>query len=201
MKYPLEIITIEEGIIFEDDRFIVQAAKMEHGILCFGFSVIEKDLPGALRVEALKEIGVLPGPIYKEIKEGKQICLPNGERIDGTAFIGQPRKGKKLTFITDTHAIEKSIDFAKNSDLLIHEGTFSEKEAVQAEQYFHSTVSQAAQIAKAANVKKLVLTHISSRYQRHHWNDLLEEAIDIFPETVLAEDFFEMEVKDVEKRK
>ena len=68
---------------------------------------------------------------------------------------------------------------------------FSQAEALQAEQYFHSTVSQAAQIAKEAKVKQLILTHISSRYQKKDWLTLLEEATCIFPNTVMAEDWSE----------
>ncbi|MBQ7232017.1 MAG: ribonuclease Z [Bacillales bacterium] len=191
LTYELQIYVVEEGVIFEDEHLIVKAKRMQHGMLCFGYSILQKDLPGALQVERLKAMGIQPGPIYQEIKQGKQITLPNGHVICGTDFIGAPKKGKKLTFITDTHAISQSIQFAQGSDLLIHEGTFSQAEALQAEQYFHSTVSQAAQIAKEAKVKQLILTHISSRYQKKDWLTLLEEATCIFPNTVMAEDWSE----------
>lgn len=194
LKYPLEIVTVQEGLVFEDDQFIVHAMKMQHGVSCYAYSIQEKDQPGALLVEKLQAIGVKAGPIYKEIKKGGQVVLDDGRVIQGTDFIGPKRKGRKLTFITDTHALKESIFFAKDSDVLIHEGTFSEAETTQAKQYYHSTIREAAQIAKEAGAKQLIITHMSSRYQRSQWNELLAEATDIFPATKLAEDFYEQEV-------
>ena len=194
LKYPLEIITVQEGLVFEDEQFVVHAKKMQHGVPCYAYSIEEKDQPGALLVDKLREIGVKPGPIYREIKNGGHVMLEDGRIIQGADFIGPNKKGRKITFITDTHVLKESIVFAKNSDLLIHEGTFAQAEAEQAKQYYHSTVPAVAQFAKAAKVKQLVLTHISSRYQRSEWQQLLKEATEIFQQTALAEDFYEIEV-------
>jgi ribonuclease Z len=194
LRYPLKIVEITDGIIFEDDTFFVQAAKLDHGLTSFGFRIVEKDLPGPLLVEKLKEKGIPPGPIYKQIKQGKRIVLENGEVIHGGDFLGPAKKGRVVTIIGDTRYCEKSIELAKDADVLIHEATFGADEEQLAFEYFHSTSKQAAEIAYRANVKTLVLTHISSRYQGEEIDKLISDAKKIFPNVYAAYDFWQMEV-------
>lgn len=194
LKYPLKIVEIEEGIIFEDNEFLVKASLLEHGIPSYGFRVVEKDRPGTLLAEKLHEAGIKPGPLYKKIKNGEQIVLEDGRIINPAEFLGPAQKGRIVTILGDTRKCEAAIGLAKDADLLIHEATFSAGEENLAFEYFHSTTTQAAMAAKLAGAKQLCLTHISSRYDRNDWQALVQEAQTIFSNTDIALDFKEINI-------
>ncbi|MEH7299903.1 ribonuclease Z [Neobacillus drentensis] len=194
LKYPLSIIEISEGIIFEDDQFIVEARLLEHGIPSYGYRIKEKDRPGTLHADKLIEAGVQPGPIFRQIKNGESITLEDGRVLDPNEFLGPEQKGRVVTILGDTRYCENALLLAKEADLLIHEATFSKGEETLAYDYFHSTTYQAADIARKADCKQLCLTHISSRYDRNDWRELVAEAKEIFPNTDIAEDFKEIHI-------
>ncbi|MGJ7912003.1 ribonuclease Z [Neobacillus sp. LXY-1] len=194
LKYPLTVIEIEEGIIFEDDQFTVETRLLDHGIPSYGYRIVEKDLPGTLLAEKLKEAGVQPGPIFRKIKNGETVTLEDGRVLDPSEFVGPAQKGRVVTILGDTRFHENSILLAKDADLLIHEATFSKGEDSLAFNYFHSTTEQAAKVAKEAGCKQLCLTHISSRYDRNASKELVEEARSVFPNTDIAEDFKEIHI-------
>ncbi|MFC7394781.1 ribonuclease Z [Scopulibacillus cellulosilyticus] len=194
LKYPLEIIELDEdGIIYEDGNFKVSVKELEHGITCFGYRIEEKDQPGTLLVDRLKAEGVMPGPIYRQIKEHAAVTLPDGRTLTSSDYIGPDKKGRKLAVLGDTRVCQAAVELAENADLLIHESTFSKGMEQKAHSYFHSTSTQAAKTAKAANVAALILTHISSRFQEDD-QLLLEEAREIFNPTYLAKDFWTYEL-------
>ena len=150
---------------------------------------MEKDLPGTLLVDKLQALGIRPGPIYQQIKLGKTVQLDDGTVIDGRDFVGPPQKGRIVTILGDTRYCEASVELAKEADVLVHEATFAAEDSALAYDYFHSTATQAAEVAKLAGAKKLILTHISSRYQGVLSEELLEQARKLFPNTELASDF------------
>ncbi|KAA0549582.1 ribonuclease Z [Bacillus sp. BGMRC 2118] len=190
LRYPLSIVEIEEEVIFEDDQFIVETRLLEHGIPCYGYRIVEKDLPGALLVEQLKELGVKPGPLYKKLKLGEEVTLEDGTKLDGKKFIGPSTRGRRVTILGDTRFTETAIQLAMDADVLIHEATFGGEESQLAFDYYHSTTLQAARVAKEANVHHLLLTHISSRYQKDDARRLCEEAASVFTSVEVAHDLF-----------
>jgi ribonuclease Z len=194
LKYPLKMVEIEEGIIFEDEQFRVEALLLEHGIPSYGYRVVEKDRPGTLLADKLMEIGVKPGPIFKKIKNGETVVLEDGRTIEPSEFVGPDQKGRIITILGDTRYCQNAIKLAQNADLLIHEATFSKGEEKLAHDYFHSTTHQAAKAAKLAECKELCLTHISSRYDRNDWRVLVNEAKEVFKNTDIAEDFKEISI-------
>lgn len=194
LKYPIEIIELEEGIIFEDDQFIVEARLLEHGIPSYGYRITEKDRPGTLLADKLQAAGVKPGPDYRKIKNGEEVILDNGTVIDPAEFVGPPQKGRIISILGDTRVCQNAQLLAHKADLLVHEATFSAGEESLAHEYFHSTTLQAAETALNADAKKLCLTHISSRYDRNDWQQLEAEAKTIFANTVISEDFMEITV-------
>lgn len=194
LKYPLTVVEIEEGTIFEDEQFIVETLPLDHGIPSFGFRIIEKDRPGTLQADKLAEAGIKPGPIYKKIKNGENVTLDDGTVIHAGQFLGPAKKGRIITILGDTRKCENAVILAQEADLLIHEATFAKDEENLAHDYFHSTTHQAAEIAKRAGAKKLCLTHISSRYDRDAWKELVAEAREIFPAAEISEDFKEISV-------
>jgi ribonuclease Z len=194
LKYELDIREINEGIIFEDEQFAVEARLLEHVIPSYGFRITEKDHPGTLLVDKLREAGIQPGPIYRKIKNGEQVILEDGTIIHPEPYIGTSIKGRVVTVLGDTRICHHALALAENADLLIHEATFSAGEEQLAYEYYHSTTTQAARIAKEANAKKLILTHISARYDRSSWKLLTAEAQTIFPHAHIAEDFKEISI-------
>jgi ribonuclease Z len=189
LRYELNIAEIDEGVIFDDERFSVTAKRLDHGMPSYGFRVAEKDLPGPLLVDRLKALGVRPGPIYHQIKQGKTVVLEDGTVLDGREFVGPPQKGRIVAVLGDTRFCEAAIELAHEADVVIHEATFAAAEQRLARDYFHSTTTDAAEVAKRAGAKRLILTHISSRYQGEAALKLLEEARRVFPNTELAADF------------
>ncbi|AEV19934.1 MULTISPECIES: ribonuclease Z [Geobacillus] len=189
LRYELNIVEIDEGVIFDDERFSVIAKRLDHGMPSYGFRVVEKDLPGPLLVERLQALGVRPGPIYQEIKQGKTVVLDDGTVIDGREFVGPPQKGRIVAVLGDTRFCEAAIELARDADVVVHEATFAAAEQRLAHDYFHSTTTDAAEVARRAGAKRLILTHISSRYQGEAALQLVAEARSVFPNTELAVDF------------
>lgn len=190
LSYPLNFVELkEDGVIFEDAQFIVTAKLLEHGIASFGFRVVEKDYEGELQADKLRELGVKPGPVFGQLKRGEDVTLPDGRVLHSPDFLGEKRKGRIVTILGDTRKTQQSVELAQNSDLLVHESTFKKDEEQMARAYFHSTTKQAAEVAKAAKVKQLALTHISARYLGKEAAELEQEAQAFFKNTKLVRDF------------
>ncbi|KGX87595.1 ribonuclease Z [Pontibacillus litoralis] len=189
LTYFVDIYEIEEGIIFEDDHCKVSCHRLEHGIPSYGYCIQEHDKPGELLVERLQQAGIKPGPVYQQIKDNPIVTLPTGYIVHRDDYVGPPKPGRKVCILGDTRYVQHVADFAANADVLVHEATFAKAEAEHAYNYYHSTTEQAAHLAREANVKQLILTHISSRYQQDAQKQLLIEAQSIFPNSKLATDF------------
>lgn len=192
LTYPIKFIEItEEGTIFEDEDFIVDAVWLDHGVTSLGYRIKEKDKMGELHADKLKAIGIPPGPIYRDIKANKQLTLDDGRVIYRNDFLGETKKGRTVVIFGDTRYLPQHIDFIRYADVFIHEATFASDKTDLAYNYHHTTTKQAATLAKDAKVECLILTHISSRYQKDAEQILLKEAQAIFPQTRLAFDFFQ----------
>ena len=121
-----------------------------------------------------------------------EITLPNGRIVKPEEVLGPPRPGRKIVYTGDTRPSDRIVELARNADVLIHEATFGDEMADRAKEDGHSTPSEAAQIALKANVKLLVLTHISARYSRPE--SLLEQAKKVFPNVSIPNDLEEIEI-------
>lgn len=194
LKYELKIVEVQEGIIFEDDGFYVEAKVLEHGVTSYGYRIVEKDRPGKLDTDKLLKYGITPGPIYKEIKEGKEVILEDGTKIPSGEFVGTDIKGRIVTILGDTRFCYNAQALASDASVLVHEATFSEKEEEIAREYYHSTTTEAATIAKNANVDRLIMTHISARYDYSSTEQLLTEARKVFKQVSIAEDLAEFDI-------
>ncbi|MCO0596474.1 ribonuclease Z [Peribacillus butanolivorans] len=194
LKYPLEIIEIEEGIVFEDEQFTVTALSLDHGIYSVGYRILEKDRPGSLLVDQLLQEGVKPGPLFKALKNGEMVELDDGRVLNGKDYLGDPQKGRIITVLGDTRVCSNALILAESADFLVHEATFSAEETEMASAYFHSTTVQAAETAMKAGAKQLILTHISSRYTLEDSERLKEESKAIFANTIMAEDLMAIKI-------
>lgn len=184
----------ESGQIFEDDQLSVSYGRLNHGVPCYGFRIEEKSKPGTLLVDKLQEDQVPSGPLYGRLKNGESVQLDDGRIIHGKDYIGEPVEGRIVTILSDTKPCASREKLAHQADLLVHESTFSAEEADLARAYNHSTSLDAARLAKKAQVKKLLLTHISSRYVGPLAKQLENEARTVFPNTHLTHDLFEVEI-------
>ncbi|MDQ0257002.1 ribonuclease Z [Evansella vedderi] len=190
LRYPLTIKEFEEtGQLIEEKDFTVWTGVLVHGLPSFGFRLEQRDSPGSLLMDKVKEADIPIGPLLQKLKEGEKVQLPDGRFFYGKNFVGPPKKGKVIAVLGDTRFTDGAVQLASGADTLIHEATFSSEDHVIAEEYFHSTTVQAAEVAKLASAKQLILNHISSRYQQEDTHQLLAEAREIFPNTFIAEDF------------
>ena len=190
LSYPLKVIEFEEdGVLFSDQQFKVEAMKLEHSIPSYGFRITEADQIGELKADELKALGVPFGPVFGRLKRGEVVTLEDGRVIDGKDYVSEDIKGRIVVICGDTRFTPKSITLAQNANVLVHEATYEADKEKTARQHFHSTSKQAATIALEANVQQLYLTHISARYLGHQVSQLEQEARKVFPQTKVVKDF------------
>lgn len=199
LAYPLRIHRSQPGLVYEDEDYQVMCQPLKHKVPAFGYRIQEKDRPGRFDVAQAQALGIPPGPLYGVLKAGGQVTLEDGRVIDGKALCGNDRPGRSVVYCTDTIFCDQAVELAQGADVLIHEATFSHRDADMAFQRLHSTSTMAAQVALSAGVKQLILTHFSPRYNPANaitLDDLRQEAQAIFPNTCLAQDFFTYEVPE-----
>lgn len=185
----LDVNEIKPGVLLKDCEAEISAFRVKHVYNCFGFVYKEYDKLKFYKEKAHK-LG-LKGIMFREIQEKGQINI-NGKKIKLDEIVWK-KPGKKIVYAGDCIPSENTVKAAKNADVLIHDGTFTDEFEQEALERGHSTAKQAAEIAKEAEVKQLILTHISGRYK--DTNQLLKEARKVFPNTIVAEDGLKIEVK------
>jgi ribonuclease Z len=191
-ELPIKKMNISENTIFDGQKYTLNYALVDHSVLAFAYSFTEKPRNGKFNPEKAKELGIPESNLWKKLQEGESIDF-KGKLIDPVKenIVAPKRPGRKITYSGDTMPCESLIELGKNSDVLIHEATFSHELADIALEKKHSTSVDAANDAKKMGAKQLILTHISSRYQDDAVK-LLEEAKEIFPNTVLAIDLMRL---------
>lgn len=190
INYNINIHEIEDGIILDTNKYTVEAVQVEHNLTNMAYSVCEKKKPRFLRENAIA-LGVQPGPLFGKLHNGETVEV-NGKIIKPEQVLGPKRTGKKFTYSGDTRPCPQMIELAKDSDILIHESTYQEEDKEHAIENAHSTVKEAANIAKEANVKNLVLTHISTRYKEDEI--LKKEAEEVFEGAIIAYDYLTIKI-------
>ncbi|MDR2830494.1 MAG: ribonuclease Z [Methanobrevibacter sp.] len=181
---------VEGRTIIDNDDYIIQAIKTHHNIYNLSYSIVEKKKPRFLRKKAIK-LGVKPGTDFGKLHNGETVKV-NNKIISPEQVLGKNRSGIKISYSGDTKPSDDLVDFVKDSNLLIHESTYQQADEDKANEHYHSTGRQAAEIAKKANVDRLILTHISSRYK--NVDKIREEACEVFENTDIASDFLKIEL-------
>ncbi|MFW9988951.1 MAG: ribonuclease Z [Candidatus Odinarchaeota archaeon] len=194
-EIPKKTTKINDGIILDSKHFLIKYALVEHSVVTYAYSFIEKPRYGKFNPEIARDLGIPESNLWKKLQEGQTIEF-NGQIIDPVkkGIVGPKRLGRKVTYSGDLAPCDSLIELGENSDILIHEATFSKNLANIAKEKQHSTSIDAANDAKKMHAKQLILTHISARYQSDALI-LLEEAKKIFPNTILAEDLLKIELK------
>ena len=193
LNYPVEINEIlSEGLIVDDEEYQVVATKSNHAVEGYCFAFIEKPRSGRFYPKKAQALGIPAGELWGKLQGGQEVTTLNGDVVKPSDVMGPLRAGRKIVYTGDTKPFENFAKFADGADLVIHDCTFDDSLAEKAGVDGHSTPSQAAGQAKAANAKRLVLTHISARYPDASL--LLEQAKKVFPNSILAEDYLEIEL-------
>ncbi len=188
-KIKIKVEEISSGRVFETPDFYIQAEKMKHTCPCLAYALIEKNKT-KIDKKKIKKLKI-NGKIVGELAKGKDIIW-EGKKIKASEMTYK-EKGKKISIVLDTAVNPNCYKIAKNSDLLISEAPYTEKEKELAREYKHLTAKQAAGIAKKAKIKKLILTHLSQRYENKE-KILLQETKTVFKNTSIAEDLDKVEV-------
>jgi ribonuclease Z len=193
LNYPVEINEIlSEGLIVDEEEYQVIATKSNHAVNGYCFAFIEKPRPGRFYPNKAKALGIPSGELWGKLQSGQEVTAPNGNAVKPSDVMGPLRTGRKIVYTGDTKPFENFAKFAEGADLVIHDCTFDDSLTEKAGIDGHSTPTQAAGQAKAANAKRLVLTHISARYPDASL--LLEQSKKVFPNSILAEDYLEIEL-------
>jgi len=190
--YEVVIQEIEGDFQTEGNGYQIRATPVDHTIFCLAYALIEDDRPGKFDKGKAENLGVPEGPLFGRLQRGEEIALPGGLVVKPSDVLDPPRRGRKVVYAVDTRPCEEVVGLAQGADVLVHEGVFGEELKKEANLRGHSTVAQAAEVARRAGVGRLILTHISPRYK--DVRGLLAEARAAFPRTNIARDLMEWEV-------
>ena len=192
-KFPVEIVELHPGQRLARPEYDIVAFETEHRADTMGYALVEHIRLGRFNPERAQELGIPEGPLWGRLHKGESVLLEDGRIITAADLVGAPRLGRTVVYSGDTRPSLSVIEAARGADLLVHEATFGGEEAERAKETGHSTAGEAARVAHDAGVRRLVLTHISPRYNRDA-TELLAEARAVFPETTIARDGLTVEV-------
>lgn len=192
-RFPIEIVELQAGDRIRRDEYDIVVFPTDHRPDTVGYALAEHTRLGRFNPERARELGIPEGPLWGKLHKGEGVELPDGRRVEPEELVGRPRRGRTVVYTGDTRPSLTVVEVGRGADLLVHDSTFGEDERERAVETGHSTAAQAAEIAREAGVRRLVLTHISPRYARDA-PELLAEAKAVFPETIVARDGLTIEV-------
>lgn len=192
LKYEIRGIQLKPGDVVEGKDYLIHALKTEHSIPSLGYALVENPRPGRFNREKAVELGIPPGPLFAELQKGNSLEI-DGKFVKPEDVMGSLRPGRTVVYSGDTRPCESILEASRDADLLIHDCSFSDEMTDWAEESGHSTAGEVAALAKEARVRRLILTHISSRYT-DDVEPILNDSIKIFKNVVVAEDLMEVEV-------
>jgi len=191
LPFPVFITIVEEGNVVNEKKYRINCCEAQHGIPAFSYCFEENERSGVFYPEKAKELGIPEGKMWQELQNGNSIEI-NGKKIDSSQVTGEKRPGKKIGISGDTRPTQKLKEFFENSDYLSFDCTFSYELKDRAIETNHSTAKEAAELAKDANVKNLILTHFSARYSDE--SVLINEAKQTHNSVIAAKDLLEIDV-------
>jgi ribonuclease Z len=188
VPFGVEIREVKPGaVIGERNGYAITPFATDHGAGSIGYALVESDRYGKFDPEKARALAIPEGPLWGKLQRGETIELADGRTLTADSVVGPRRPGRKVVITGDTAPCASVVDAAAGADLLVHEATFGEEEKERAKETFHSTAREAAQVAKAAQVRKLVLTHLSARYSISA-EELVKEAREVFADVAAAKD-------------
>lgn len=196
-KFKVEIVELKAGEVLKRDEYDLHVVAADHRTDCVGYALVEHIRLGRFDPERARALGIPEGPLWGKIHKGETITLDDGRRVAPEELVGEARPGRRVVYSGDTRPCPAIIEASAGADLLVHEATFGDDERDRARDTGHSTARQAAEVARKAGARRLALTHLSARYSREA-PELLAEAQEEFPESVIARDGLKIEVPFVE---
>jgi ribonuclease Z len=195
LPFPVEITEVKAGdMVGKRDGYDICAFPTEHGGgPSLGYVLKEHVRRGRFDVEKARSLGIPEGPDWGKLTKGEAVTLSTGQTVQPSDVIGAARPGRMVAFTGDTRPCAATVDAAQGADLLIHEATFGEGERDRARDTGHSTAKEAAQVALAAKVKRLLLSHVSARYSISA-DELVKEAKEVFQNVGVAKDGLEVDI-------
>ena len=193
VKFPVEIVELKVGDVVKRGEYDIVTFPTDHRADTIGYALAEHVRLGRFNPEKARALGIPEGPLWGKIHKGETITLDDGRKVAPSELVGAHPPGRKVVISGDTRPCSGLREAATDADLLVHEATFSHADLARAKETGHSTAREAAELASAARVKRLVLTHISPRYTREA-PELVAEARSTFADTIVARDGMEVEV-------
>ena len=194
INYEIVVIPVKEGVVMEDEEFTIEAFRLDHTKLCYGYSLVEKKRKGEFYPGKAIEYGVPKGPMWGILQHGGSVVLENGLTVTPDMVMGRERAGRKISYVTDTLYFPEIADYVHDSDVLFCEGMFEDALEESAREKKHMTARQAAMIARDGGCSRLMLQHYSPRYSKDELKVLEREAKEIFPATILTKDRMSFEI-------
>jgi len=219
-RFPVEIYELGDGDVVKRDGYEVRAFKVDHRISALGYALVEPARPGLFDPQAARALGVPDGPLFRRLQLGTPVTIPampveelieltrvnrrldaydehvarqGGRVVEPSQVMGGARPGRKVVLSGDTRPCAATVQAAAKADLLIHEATFGDEEIDRALETAHSTAREAGRVAREADVRRLVLTHVSSRYDLDV-SPLVKQAREEFPRVEYAKDGWTIEI-------
>jgi ribonuclease Z len=193
-KFPVEIVEVRPGDTLSRKDYDLVTFETIHRADTIGWALVEHERLGRFDPDKARDLGIPEGPLWGRIHKGQSVTLEDSRVIHPEELVGPTRPGRTVVYSGDTRPCDGVRAVSHGADLLVHEATFSSEEAARAVETGHSTAREAAEVARAAGVRQLILTHISPRYSREA-PELLAEARAVFPETTIARDGMTVEVR------
>ena len=175
--------TRSHSLVMEDRSLSVYSIPLKHRIPTCGYLFAEKPKEAHI-IREMTDFYQVPVRCMKDIKQGQDYVTPEGEVVPNSRLTRPAAPPKRYAFCSDTAYNRSIIPIIEGADLLYHEATFAECDLARAKETFHSTARQAAEIARDAHVKRLVIGHYSARYE--DLSELHREAEAVFPGTILG---------------
>jgi len=180
LAFEVRIHEVAPGEDVRREGCLMRAFETDHRTPSVGWALVEDDRPGRFHPERALELGVPKGPLWGELQRDRPVTLPDGRTVAPEAVVEPHRRGRRVVVSGDTRPCAGTVEAARGADVLVHDCTFSDAEAERAVETRHATAREAGRVAAEAGVARLVLTHLSTRYDRE-WQPLLDQAREVYP--------------------
>lgn len=188
LPYEVRFNTVDttaSALVMEDRSLSVYSIPLKHRIPCCGYLIAEKPKEAHI-IREMVDFYQVPVRCMQDIKRGADYVTPDGEVVPNARLTRPAEAPRRYAYCSDTAFVPANVSLIEGVDLLYHEATFMACDAARAKETFHSTAAQAAEMARRAGVKRLMIGHYSARYE--DLSGLKQEADQIYPNTLLAQE-------------
>ncbi len=202
ITFPVEYVELDPsaagGTALEGVAENLHWAPLNHSVPCIGFRLEEHPRPGRFHPDRAERLGLPKGPQWRLLQQGQTVTTPDGRPVRPDQVLGPTRRGRATAYVTDTRPCNGAVRLLHRVDLGFVEGMFLDEDESLAKDKKHMTVVEASAMAARARASRIVLVHISPRYQDQVRRRLRQEARTEFPSAVLGRDLdtFEVSVSD-----